>query len=172
MLRLSTPTTNQQDTHPPRWRARGRVVASAVVLGCGAAVLAGGCAADDTARGPAGDTRVLTTAGDPDTVNADFEGIRLYPGSEPIGSRTEKDGVVTRSFRSASGRPSEVMSHFVNTLGEPTQEVTDVGDALRAEFRTEDSSRLEVSVIQLDERGFETEPGVQYSLVLHPRGPS
>ena len=144
------------------------MIAAVTVAWC---ALALGCSSDDAARGPAGDPRVLTTVGDTDTANEDFEGIRLYPGSEPVGTRTEKDGVVTQSFSTASGRPAEVISHFVNTVGEPIQETQDVGDALRAGFRIEDSRRLEVSVIQLDERGFETEPGVQNSLVLHPRGP-
>jgi hypothetical protein len=157
----------------------GVVVHGVAALCCvvGLVSVGAACTADDDtaggpARGPAGDTRVLPPAGDPDTVNADFEGVPLYPGSEPIGVRSEKDGVVTRSFRSPSAQPNEVMSHFVNTLGEPAGGVDDIGDGLRGEFRTEDARPLTISVTRLGGNPGDTSPGVQYSLVVHPRGPS
>lgn len=139
-----------------------RAVVCALVL-CAAAL--GGCGTDDEPSLP-GDASVVASSGDPETVTGDLGGVELFPGSEPVGSRSEEDGVVTQSFVAPAAAPAEVMSHFQNFVGEPTGPVEDVGTALRAEFRTDDGRRLEVSVTDL---GADEQDQVQYSLVLHPR---
>lgn len=156
---------------------RGAALAIAVltlVVGCSSddesviddsqALPGDGSAVDEDVTVP-GDASIVPTSDDPSTANEEFEGIRLYPGSEAIGSRTVDGSVVTQSFTVTGPLPATVLSHFANTLeGWEQGEIEDVGEALRTEFR-QDGSRLEVSATVRDDTGLEEV--VQYSLVLH-----
>lgn len=151
------------------------IAALALLLGCSpddesviddSEALPGDSSAVDEDVTVPGDASIVPTSDDPSTANEEFEGIRLYPGSEAIGSRTVDGSVVSQSFTVTGPLPEAVLSHFTNTLeGWEQGEVEDVGDALRTEFTDDGGSVLEVSATVRAEEGLEEV--VQYSLVLH-----
>lgn len=157
--------------------------ATVAVLIAVAALVVGACSSDDPAviendaalpgeepdvvdDGPAapGDASLLPgDDGDPSTANEDFEGLRLYPGSEAIGTKAVEDGVVSQSF-TAVAEPNVIISHFTNTLeGWEQGAVEDIDQGLRTEFTGPGGRTLEVSASSIDDPDGTL---TQYSLVL------
>lgn len=173
------PLVDRRSPRRSRHFARGRAAVGALIF---VAAIGAGCSSDDPAvieddaalpgnepeiiddgaTAPGDASIVPGTGGDPDTANADFEGIRLYPGSDPVGSKTTEDGVVSQSFSVAGSDPNVVLSHFVNTLsGWEQTGVDDIGEGLRTEFRSPDGQVLEVSATTIAD-----DDATQYSMVL------
>ncbi|MFP5254573.1 MAG: hypothetical protein ACLGI8_01860 [Acidimicrobiia bacterium] len=95
----------------------------------------------------------------------------LYPRSDPFGTRTEEDGIVTQSFKAVGATPTQVIDFYVETLTE--QGWTEAEPAFRddtsgrADF-VDGDRRLEVSATTATDQA-EGDPAgqvVQYSLVL------
>ena len=102
-----------------------------------------------------------------------FEQLPLYPDSEPIGAQSEKDGVVTRSYKVKDVTVDMIIAFYEERLQaagwERAEPVLRENTQSRADF-VNDDHRLELSA--QDIRGPEDPPSdqhvVQYSLVLHP----
>ncbi len=101
-----------------------------------------------------------------------FDDLPLFPRSEPLGARSEKDGVVSRSFVAKGATPARVMQFYEASLKawrqvEPTHVV---GTSTHRAKWAQDNWLLEVSASgyasSIDEP---LEARVQYSLVLSPR---
>lgn len=104
----------------------------------------------------------------------DFEELPLYPDSEPIGSRTETDGVVARSYEVRDVTVEMVIEFYDTRLQaegwQRAEPVLRENTEHRADF-VNDTYRLELSAQPI--RAPEDPPPtdlyvVQYSLVLHP----
>ena len=102
-----------------------------------------------------------------------FEQLPLYPDSEPIGARSEKDGVVTRSYKVQNVTVDMILAFYAERLEAAGWERAEPALRENTESRADwvnDQHRLEISA--QDIRGPEDPPSdqhvVQYSLVLHP----
>jgi len=136
-----------------------------VALFCG--VMTGGCAdASDEGTLPAPD---LTTF-----EKGAFDNLPQLPRSEPFGARSEKNGVVTRTYRATGYTPSAVIDFYKRNLfaeGWTQAEPVYRADAQARGDWVNDDWRLEVSAAPIPDRQnpASTEAVVQYSLVLRPR---
>ncbi len=140
----------------------------AVVAGT-LALLIGGCAPRDTdpAAQPAPDVTTFE--------QGRFDELPQFPRSDPVGPRTEKDGVVARSYRARGTSPEQVLEFYRDALDERWQMVTPIERLGPGTFRAEwvaDDYRLLVSATRegtLDAPDDAANPAVaQYSLTLHP----
>lgn len=104
-----------------------------------------------------------------------FDKLPQLPRSEPFGPRSEKKGVVTRSYKAVGYTPAGVIDYFDRVLtGTSWTRTTPVYRAdtrARGDWVT-DERRLEVSATRVPDRSNASsrESVVQYSLVLRPRG--
>ncbi len=147
----------------------GRRVAAVAVLAAGA-LAAVGCSSDGDARqetqpAPRGSTFELGA----------FDELPRLPRSEPLGVRSEKDGIVTQSFSTVGRTPQQVLDYYARELGEAGWEsatpVHRADTGAVADWITE-GFRLEVSATQIEEDHRSPQSDayvVQYSLVLRPR---
>lgn len=104
-----------------------------------------------------------------------FDELPQFPRSEPLGPRSEKDGVVTRSYEARGTSPERVLEFYREALDEGWNMVSPIEKlgvgTFRAEWVDEDY-RLLVSAT----RGPAIDPPddasnevvAQYSLALHP----
>ena len=107
-----------------------------------------------------------------------FDDLPQFPRSDPVGPRTDKDGVVTRSYRARGTSPDQVLEFYREALDEGWNMVTPIErvgvGTFRAEWVREDH-RLLVSATReetLDPPDDAANPVVsQYSLALHPITP-
>ncbi|MBW3536824.1 MAG: hypothetical protein KY395_03520 [Actinobacteria bacterium] len=106
-------------------------------------------------------------------TEGDFEELPLYPDSEPIGSRTETDGVVARSYKVRDVTVDMVIAFYDERLQAAGWQRAEPALRENTEHRADfvnDSYRLELSAQPI--RAPEDPPTqlqvVQYSLVLHP----
>lgn len=99
----------------------------------------------------------------------EFDDLPRHPRSEPIGPRSEMDGVVTQSFSATGATPEQVISFFTERLQEtgwtPAEPAHREDTPTRADF-TLDDLRLELTATSLAGRTGPDEATVQYSLVL------
>ena len=104
-----------------------------------------------------------------------FDNLPQYPRSEPFGPRSEKDGVVARSFKVKGATPDQIMNFYRDSLKDRWTMVTGVEKlgvgTLRADWR-DGEFRLRVSATresELDDRDDAgTSAVAQYSLTLNP----
>ncbi len=101
-----------------------------------------------------------------------FDDLPLFPRSDPVGPRSEKEGVVTRSFVAKGATPEQVMQFYEGRL-KGWQQVEPshlVGTSTHRAKWALDNWFLEVSASayasSIDDP---LEAQVQYSLVLSPR---
>lgn len=104
-----------------------------------------------------------------------FDDIPLFPRSEPVGPRSEKEGVVARSYRARGATPQGVLEYYRDALDERRWEL--VGDieelgvgTYQADWVSGDR-RLRVSATREPALGGEAPSDqvvVQYSLTLRP----
>ncbi len=105
-----------------------------------------------------------------------FGDIPLFFRSEPVGPRSEKDGVVARSYKATGASPQQVLEFYRDGLPPRWTMVTPIEklgvNTFRADW-VDESYRLRVSATReplLDRDDDVVEPIVsQYSLTLHPR---
>jgi hypothetical protein len=103
-----------------------------------------------------------------------FDELPEYPRADPFGRRSEKDGIVSRSYRATGVTPERLIEWYTDALGEEGWARTaprfrEPGDG-RADFVLDDW-RLELSATDIKDRQIpsSTKYTVQYSLVLRPR---
>ena len=103
-----------------------------------------------------------------------FDELPLLPDSEPFGPRTEKDGIVARTYRAAGVTPEAVVAFYEREL--PSAGWRPAEPAFRADTESRsdwvtDEWRLEVSSTRIEDRRAASadQVVVQYSLVLRPR---
>lgn len=151
-------------------RNRGRrVAARAAVVAATLALLIAGCAPrdGDSAAQPAPDVTTFE--------QGRFDDLPQFPRSDPLGPRTEKDGVVARSYRARGTSPEQVLEFYRDALAERWHMATPIEKLGAGTFRAEwvtDDYRLLVSATRegtLDAPDDAANPVVaQYSLSLHP----
>ena len=104
-----------------------------------------------------------------------FDDLPQYPRSEPLGPRTEKRGVVARSYNVPGASPEQVLDFYRDALQARWSMVTPVEKlgvgTFRADWVDEDY-RLRVTATQEGDVLNQDDPSrnvvVQYSLTLHP----
>ena len=104
-----------------------------------------------------------------------FDDLPQYPGSEPLGPRSEEHGVVARSYKVTGVVPEQVLDFYRGALEEQWSMITPVEKlgigTLRADWVGEDY-RLRVSATREPELDNPDDPAnkvvSQYSLTLHP----
>lgn len=104
-----------------------------------------------------------------------FDDLPQFPRAEPLGPRTEKDGVVARSYKAPGASPEQILNFYRDALKERWRMLTPVErlgvGTLRADW-VSDSHRLRVSATTesgLDSRNDASVTFVsQYNLTLHP----
>ena len=107
--------------------------------------------------------------------SGDFEGLPLPPLAEPAGERSERDGVVARSYFVRNRTPEAVLEfyrdHFEETEGQVIASPEAVGnEAWRGTWLVEDRELL-VSALPAPTAGGEDDEVVtQLSLELSPEG--
>ena len=105
-----------------------------------------------------------------------FDDIPLFFRSEPVGPRSEKDGVVARSYKATGASPQQVLEFYRDGLPPQWKMVAPIeklgADTFQADW-VDESYRLRVSATRedlLDSDDEAVDPTVsQYSLTLHPR---
>lgn len=137
------------------------IVTSAALLGCGGD----------------GDPPETQPAPDVSTFEAGrFDDLPLYPRSDPVGTRSEKDGVITQSYATRGATTDEVLDFYVDVLPDRgwTQvgQVEETGPSAHQGDWSSEGWNLRVSATdgsQLDFGGESSNEVVtQYSLVLTP----
>ncbi|MFP5327138.1 MAG: hypothetical protein ACLGHT_06630 [Acidimicrobiia bacterium] len=104
-----------------------------------------------------------------------FDDIPLFPRSEPVGPRSEKDGVVARSYKALGASPEQVLDFYRDGLPSQWRMVTPLErlgvDTYRADWE-DGQYRLRVSAtLEPLLRGPNEASNAavsQYSLSLHP----
>lgn len=104
-----------------------------------------------------------------------FDDIPLFPRSEPVGPRSEKDGVVARSYKALGASPEQVLEFYRDMLPSRWRMVTPLEklgvDTFRADW-TDAEYRLRVTAtLEPLLRGPNEASNAavsQYSLSLHP----
>lgn len=144
--------------------SRPPVLVAGVVL----AVTAAGCAGErePPAAQPAPDVTTF--------VPGRFDDLPLFPRSEPLGPRTEKDGVVARSYLAKGTTPEDVLTYYRTTLEGRWRLLNPIEKLGVRTFRADwvsDDYRLRVSAtdgptLELDDASKNVT--VQYSLTLTP----
>lgn len=136
--------------------AAGLLVLLVPIAGCGDG-------SEDEGTQPAPDVGAV--------AHGELGDLPAYPRSEPIGARSEKDGVVTQSFSVAGATPEQVISFYVGELPGlgwvPAEPAHREDTASRVDFVRGDM-RLEVTATSLAGRAGPEEATVQYSLVVRP----
>ncbi len=139
------------------------------------AVLTGALALVFAACAPRGEEPATQPAPDVTTFEQGvFDDLPQFPRSDPVGPRTEKDGVVARSYRARGTSPDQVLEFYREAL-DGWNMVTPIErlgvGTVRAEWIRKDY-RLLVSATRertLDAPDDAANPVVsQYSLTLHP----
>ena len=105
-----------------------------------------------------------------------FDDLPQFPRSEPVGPRSEKDGVVARSYKATGASPQQVLEFYRDGLPPQWKMVAPIeklgADTFQADW-VDESYRLRVSATRedlLDSDDEAVDPTVsQYSLTLHPR---
>jgi hypothetical protein len=104
-----------------------------------------------------------------------FDDLPQYPRSEPLGPRSEKAGVVVRSYKVPGASPEQILEFYRQALEERWNLATKVERLGAGTFRAEwvgEEHRLLVSATResgLDSREDASNSVVaQYSLTLHP----
>lgn len=144
----------------------------APILVAVAVVLLASCGGDDQ------DEQREGTQPAPDVTSfeqGNFDDLPLMPTAEALGRRTEKDGVVSRTYEVRGSLPREVLDFYEDALPRqgwsPTGPVEDIGrSAFRGEWETE-GWLVQVSsspATGLDGDGDSNAVRSQYSLVLEP----
>ncbi len=103
-----------------------------------------------------------------------FDDIPLFPRSEPLGPRSEKDGVVARSYMAKGTTPQQVLEYYRTSLNERWRLVSPIEKLGVGTYRADwvsDQYRLRVSAteapsVELDDASKNVI--VQYSLTLTP----
>lgn len=136
----------------------------AVVLFCAVALCA--CAGSDEGTQPAPDVTTFE--------QGRFDDLPLLPKSEPMGARTEKNDIVSRTYRAVGVTPEGVIEFYRRELPSAGWRETEPGFREDTESRGDwvtDDWRLEVSSQRIDDRQNPSadQVVVQYSLVLRPR---
>ncbi len=100
-----------------------------------------------------------------------FDDLPLAPRSDPIGPRSEKDGVVSRSFTAKGTTPEQVLRFYEQNLAGWTQvePVHEVGTSSYRGSWLRDEWLLEVSAGRAPALDDRLEAQAQYSLVLRRR---
>ncbi len=150
-------------------RNRGRRAAHLAAAAATLVLLIAGCAPRD------GDPEAQPA---PDVTTFEqgrFDELPQFPRSDPVGPRTETEGVVARSYRARGTSPEQVLEFYKDALDERWQMVTPIERLGEGTFRAEwvsDDFRLLVSATRestLDTPDDAANPVVsQYSLTLHP----
>ena len=104
-----------------------------------------------------------------------FDDLPLFFRSDPLGPRSEKDGVVTRSYTARGASPEQVLEFYRDALDYRWEMVTPIEKLGVGTFRadwTNGQYRLRVSASRaaaLDSPDDASNAAVsQYSLTLHP----
>lgn len=103
----------------------------------------------------------------------DFDGLPLHPRSEPVGEKTEQDGVVARSFKATGATPEGVLEWYRSNLAgwQLTEPPARIGEGTYRGRWARDAYFLVVSATSAptlpnDDGDAAT---TQYSLSLEPR---
>ena len=106
-----------------------------------------------------------------------FDDIPRFARSEPMGSRSEKGGVVAQSFRAFGATPKTVLDYYAGSLPEweQVEPITSTGTAdFRAKWAKDGWTLLVTAApapTASDGNQADTpEPKTQYSLTLSPAG--
>ncbi len=104
-----------------------------------------------------------------------FDDLPVYFRSDPLGPRSEKQGVVTRSYEASGASPEQVLEFYRNALDYRWRMVTPIErigvGTVRADWE-DGQYRLRVSATEAP--ALDTSDGgvhavvTQYSLTLHP----
>lgn len=105
-----------------------------------------------------------------------FDDLPLHPRSDPVGPRTETDGVITRSFTTRGATAGEVVAFYADVLPDrgwtAVDAVEETGPNARQGDWSTDGWSLRVSATDAEGLDFggesSTEVTTQYSLVLTP----
>lgn len=122
-----------------------------------------------------GDERPETQPTPPETTfqRGNFDDLPLHPRSEPVGEKTEKDGVVARSFKTTGATPEGVLEWYQGNL--PGWGLIEAPAAIgQGTYRgrwARDAYFLVVSATAAPTLPSDSGNGVstQYSLTLEPR---
>ncbi len=104
-----------------------------------------------------------------------FDNLPQYPRSEPLGPRTEKRGVVARSYKAPGASPEQVLDFYRDALAARWSMVSPVeklgvgtfgADWVGEDFRLRVTATREGDVLSQDDASRTV--AAQYSLTLHP----
>ena len=103
-----------------------------------------------------------------------FDNLPVFPRSDPFGPRSEKEGIVSRSYRATGVTADEIIDFYAEELAADGWEMTEPVFRSDTETRGDwvvDDYRLEVSAARIDDDRNPTSENVviQYGLVLRPR---
>lgn len=149
-----------------------RSTASVAALAMAVVLVAGACGDDASERAGTQPAPGVSTF-----EQGSFDDLPIYPRSDPIGPRSEKNGVVARSFVTHGATPERIVTWYADTLKakgwEPAGDVEQLGHATwRADFRRS-GSELRVSstpapTVEKESAGSGDVYDVQFSLTLRP----
>ncbi len=104
-----------------------------------------------------------------------FDDLPRYPRSEPLGPRSEKDGVVAQSFRATGAEPQQVLEWYRDELGQGWIMLTPIerlgvgtvrADWVQGEYRLRVSATREAELENRDDAARKVVS--QYSVSLQP----
>lgn len=100
-----------------------------------------------------------------------FDNLLLAPRSDPVGPRSEQEGVVSRSFTAKGTTPEQVLRFYEQNLTgwRQVEPVHEVGTSSWRGTWEQGQWRLEVSAGRAPALDDPLEAQAQYSLVLRPR---
>lgn len=148
--------------------ARSRRTVGAVIAVLAMAAALGACGSDDDQADPTQPAPDVTTF-----QQGVFGDLPQVPGSEPFGERSEKDGVVTQTFKTKGITEQGVIDYYAQALPErgwvASEPVFREDTPFRADWVKGDL-RLEISAAKVEDRDTPSaeQTEVQYSLVLRP----
>ncbi|MDP8992415.1 MAG: hypothetical protein M3N31_05080 [Actinomycetota bacterium] len=130
------------------------------------ALVVAGCGGDRQEREGAQTAPAVTTF-----EQGRFDDLPLFPRSDPIGPRSEKEGVIARSYTARGTTPERLLQFYEDKLTQwrQVEPVRKFGTSSYRAKWARDNWLLEVSSgasPALDDAG---DAQVQYSLVLSPR---
>lgn len=145
-----------------RWSTIALVVATAMLAGAAC----GGDGEEREGTQPAPDVTTFE--------QGRFDDLPVFPRSDPFGPRSEKDGVVARTYRATGADPGQIIDFYARELAGQGWRMAEPVFRSDAETRGDwvvDDYRLEVSATRVDD---DRDPApanavAQYSLVLRPR---
>ena len=104
-----------------------------------------------------------------------FDDLPVFPRSEPLGPRNEKDGVVARSYMATGTTPEQLLDYYRTSLGEKWRLVNPIEKVGVGTYRGDwvsDDYQLRVSATDAPTVEIEDDASrnvvVQYSLTLTP----